>query len=141
MKAKKRILIVDDDADVRECLSVILARNGYEPVTAADGEEALNKAVQSPPALILLDLLMPGKSGVKFLNEIKQDESLRHIPIVVQSAVRQVTGVDMKKYLEDQPHRERKARAMGRDIDITPDGYFEKPVDPKALIKMVEKLT
>ena len=89
---------------------------GYRVLTAADGEEGLRKARENPPDLILLDLMMPKKSGVKFLNEIRQDEQLKGTPIVVASGARQATGVDMRRYLEDQKlkhSRQRSSRCGG----------------------------
>jgi len=140
MSDKKCVVIVEDDPDARDYLTAILEDNGYEPVTAADGEEGLQKVRERKPAVILLDLMMPKKSGMKFLNEIKQDEELKSIPIVVESGASAVTGVDMRKYLEDPPYRDRKAKALGMDIDITPDAYLEKPVDPDMLVEILKKL-
>jgi twitching motility two-component system response regulator PilH len=140
MAEKKRILVIDDDPDALEYLRAVLEDNEYEAVTAVDGEDGLSKARAKPPAVILLDLLMPKKSGMKFLNEIKQDESLKKIPIVVESGATQVTGVDIKRYLEEPPYRERKAKALGIDIDITPEGYLEKPIDPEVLLEILKKL-
>ena len=64
------------------------------------------------PDLILLDLMMPKKSGIKFLNEIKLNEAFRDIPIIVESGASKVTGVDMKHYLENNPFKERKDKIM-----------------------------
>lgn len=141
MTKGKYVLVVDDDADSRGYLTAVLEDNGYESMTALDGEEALEKARESTPSIILLDLFMPGKSGMAFLNEIKQDESLKNVPIVVQSGASLMTGVDMKKYLEDPPYRDRKIKALGIDIDITPEAYLEKPVDREMLVEILQKLT
>jgi CheY-like chemotaxis protein len=139
MSTKKKILIIDDEPDARAYLKAVLEENGYETMSAADGEEGLNKAQESPPHLILLDLMMPTKSGIKFLNEIKQDEHLKGVPIIIESGARQVTGVDMKRYLEEQPFKERKQEVLGADIDITPEAYLEKPINPAELLEAVKK--
>lgn len=139
MSTTKKILIIDDEPDARAYLKAILEENGYETMTASDGEEGLKKARETPPHLILLDLLMPKKSGVKFLNEIKQDKQLKEVPIVIESGARQVTGVDMKQYLKEQPFQERKKEVMGVDLDITPEAYLEKPIDPSELLSTVKK--
>lgn len=73
MSPTKKILIIDDEPDARAYLKAILEEDGYETMTASEGEEGLKKAQETPPHLILLDLMMPKKSGVKFLNEIKQE--------------------------------------------------------------------
>jgi two-component system alkaline phosphatase synthesis response regulator PhoP len=138
MTTTKKILIIDDEPDARAYLKAILDEEGYETITAADGEEGLQKVRESHPHLIMLDLMMP-KSGVMFLNEIKSDEQLKNIPIVVASGARQVTGVDMKHYLEEQPFKERKKAVLGVDFDITPDAFLEKPVNPSELLATVKK--
>jgi len=139
MSTTKKILIIDDEPDARAYLKAILEEKGYEIMTASDGEEGLKKARETPPHLILLDLLMPKKSGVKFLNEIKQDKQLKGVPIVIESGARQVTGVDMKQYLKEQPFQERKKEVMGVDLDITPEAYLEKPIDPSELLSTIKK--
>ena len=139
MTAEKKILIIDDDPDAIVYLQAILEDNGYETVTANNGEEGLKKAQEIRPCMILLDLMMPKKSGVKFLNEIKQTEGLEDVPIVVQSGARQVTGVDMKQYLQDQPFKDRKKKSLGVDIDITPQAFLEKPINPSDLLETVKK--
>ncbi|UCE40386.1 MAG: response regulator [Candidatus Aminicenantes bacterium] len=139
MTTTKKILIIDDEPDARAYLKAILDEEGYEIMTAADAEEGMKKVRESQPHLIMLDLMMP-KSGIIFLNEIKNDEQLKEIPIVVASGARQVTGVDMKHYLEEQPFKERKKEVLGIDFDITPDAFLEKPVNPSELLATVKKL-
>ncbi len=139
MSNTARILVIDDEPDARAYLKAILDEEGYETITASDGEEGLDKVQENPPHLILLDLMMPKKSGVKFLNEIMNDEQLKEIPIVVVSGVRQVTGVDMKHYLEEQPFKDRKKKVLGVDIDIKPKAFLEKPIDPSELLATVKK--
>ena len=139
MSITKKILIIDDEPDARAYLKAILEEGGYETMTASEGEEGLKKAQETPPHLILLDLMMPKKSGVRFLNEVKQDEQLKGVPIVVVSGARQVTGVDMKQYLEEQPFQERKEEVMGAGLDITPEDFLEKPVNPSELLATIKK--
>jgi len=139
MSTTKKILIIDDEPDARAYLKAILEENGYETMTAVDGEEGLKKAQETPPHLVLLDLMMPKKSGVKFLHEIKQDEQLKEVPIVVASGARQVTGVDMKHYLEEQPFQKRKEEIKRADLIITPEAYLEKPINPSELVATIKK--
>ena len=83
------VLVVDDDFDIREALSDVLASEGYSVVTAADGVEALETLRGGiRPAVMLLDLMMPRVSGVEVIDELRKDESLRAIPVVVCSANR-----------------------------------------------------
>ena len=139
MGTSGKILIIDDEADAISYLEAILHDNGYETVSASDGTEGMKKVRESPPRLILLDLMMPGGSGVKFLNEIRTDEKLKGIPVIVQSGARQVTGVDMQQYLGKQPFRDRKKEALGVDVDIKPDAYLEKPINPSELLATIKK--
>jgi CheY-like chemotaxis protein len=141
MSSSKKILIIDDESDARAYLKAILEDEGYETLTASDGEEGLKLARETPPHLITLDLMMPNKSGVKFLNEIKSDAQLKDVPIVVASGARQVTGVDMKQYLQERPFQERKKEATGATHEAVPDAYLEKPVNPSELLALVKKLT
>lgn len=84
---ERTVLIVDDDADARELLSSYLKERGDHILTAADGEQGLAMAREHRPDLITLDLMMPGMSGWEVLSEIKQDETLAAIPVVVVSIV------------------------------------------------------
>jgi CheY-like chemotaxis protein len=80
------VLIIDDDLDVREALSTILEREGYAVASAADGAEALAwLAREEPPALILLDLMMPVMNGWEFREHQSSDARLSAVPVVVIS--------------------------------------------------------
>ncbi len=91
-----RILVVDDDAAVRQYLSQIFQDEGYAPVTAADGAEALEKARQYAPSLITMDLIMPNMGGEEAIRQLRNDPELGSIPILVISVLQegQVKGVD-----------------------------------------------
>ena len=86
-----KILIVDDDADIREVLTEVLRDTGHEVVTAANGQEALDVLRSgSSPCLVLLDLMMPVMDGYLFLEAQKNDPALAGIPIAVITAGRTV---------------------------------------------------
>ena len=82
----KRILIADDKATSRELLRTVLERQGYAVTEAADGEEALQKALAEPPDLILLDLQMPRRSGYEVLGELRKDPRYAEVPIIAITA-------------------------------------------------------
>lgn len=140
MSKAGKVLIVDDDPDILTYVSEILQDNAYETSTAADGAAGLARVREARPDLVILDLMMPKKSGIRFLNEIRQDAALRDVPVLVLSGATGVTGVDMRQYLRDQPFRERKEKALGSAPDIAPDAYLDKPVDPAVLLATVRKL-
>ena len=78
-----RVLVVEDDPSVRGLLQTLLSAEGYEVATASDGLAGLVKATSSPPALVLLDLMMPDLGGVRVLEEMRDDPDLAEIPVIV----------------------------------------------------------
>jgi two-component system, cell cycle response regulator DivK len=117
----KRILIADDKATSRELLRTVLERQGYAVMEAADGEEALQKAMAEPPDLILLDLQMPRRNGYEVLDELRKDPRHAEVPIIA------ITASAM------QGDRE-KALAAGFT------GYMAKPVALVHLREEVQRL-
>ncbi len=78
-----KILVVEDDPSVRGLLQTLLSAEGYDVATASDGLAGLVKATSSPPALVLLDLMMPDLGGVRVLEEMRDDPELADIPVIV----------------------------------------------------------
>jgi DNA-binding response OmpR family regulator len=83
---KKRILVVDDEANLVRSLSFVFTKNGYEVSSASDGEEALQKVREFKPDLIFLDIMMPRKNGFEVCQEIKKIPGTDNIRIVMLSA-------------------------------------------------------
>ena len=117
----ERVLIVDDNAQNLKLARVILAAAGYEIRTAKDAEEALETLATFSPALILMDLQLPGMDGLELTRHLKGDPARRHIRIMA------LTAYAMKG-------DEEKARAAGCD------GYVAKPIDTDALPRLVAEL-
>lgn len=119
MSDEKKILIVEDDLDLREALSEVLRDEGYSVAMAADGREALDHLRrQSRPSLILLDLTMPVMNGWQFRAEQRQDPALSGIPVVVLSA---------------GDYRAEQMRQLG----VT--DYIRKPIELKHLLRTIER--
>lgn len=78
-----KVLVVEDDPNVRGLLQTLLVSEGYDVVTADDGIGGLLKAASSEPALILLDVMMPDLGGIRVLDELQDDPALNHIPVMV----------------------------------------------------------
>jgi DNA-binding response OmpR family regulator len=78
-----RVLVVEDDPNVRGLLQTILVAEGYAVVTASDGLDGLGQAAASSPALVLLDLMMPDLGGVRVLERLRDDPVLSQIPVIV----------------------------------------------------------
>jgi len=130
----KKILIVDDDPDVVLFLSTVLQDQGFEALEARDGEEGFKKTLSERPDLILLDLMMPEKSGISLLHDLKADQELAKIPVIMVTGVSGETGIDLEHFF--------KKPAQGNNADTVPkpDGYIEKPVDPQRLLKLLQEL-
>jgi len=120
----KRILVVDDEPDMREFLTTVLEDHGYLYDTARDGEEAMARIEANPPDLIALDVSMPHKSGVGVYRALKKDERFKHIPVVF------ITGVtdEFERFISSR-----------RQVPA-PEGYISKPVDHDRFLAMIEKL-
>ena len=81
-----KILVVEDDRPILELMELLLHRMGYEPVLIPDGIEALNSVKTSPPALILLDIMMTPINGWEFLESLRADPATKEIPVIIFSA-------------------------------------------------------
>ena len=86
MSMKPHILVVDDEADVREVVQLNLGREGYEVTTAADGQEGLEMLKGAPFDAAVIDVMMPGMDGLTLCREIRQDPNLRQLPILLLTA-------------------------------------------------------
>lgn len=86
MSPGRRLLVVDDEQDVRDLLAMVLARHGFAVRTAADGMEALVVAQDDPPDLILLDVMMRDMDGWEVLKLLQLEEATRQVPVVILSA-------------------------------------------------------
>jgi CheY-like chemotaxis protein len=137
----KKILIVDDEMDQRTFLATVLEENGYASIGAKDGVEGLELLRKEKPDAVLLDLMMPKKSGISMFQEMRSDPDLSHIPVIVVTGVSEVTGVDFRNFMFKQPLRDEKkfVETTGLTKYTIPDGYIEKPVDPDELIKVIRE--
>ena len=117
-----RILVVDDEEDVRTFLLTVFADAGAQICEAADGDEALQVAREQHPDLITLDLSMPGKDGVEAFCALRESAETAEIPVCV------VTGhPEFRQLIYDRPSR-------------PPEGYMNKPVDPDELVRTVRRI-
>ncbi|MDA0834716.1 MAG: response regulator [Planctomycetota bacterium] len=117
---RPRILVVDDDAAIREILSTALGQQGYDVVTAADGTEGLMLLERMQPELVVLDVIMPRRSGFQILDRIV---SAAH----AQPKVILITGTDSQRVREIQ-------------VEGNIDGFFAKPFDVGELVDHVKTL-
>lgn len=124
-QSKKVVLVVDDEADVRNFLKAALMEAGFNVVLASDGFEALEIMEKSIPDLISLDLVMPRKSGIKFYHDLTKNKQWAKIPIII------VTG----------HARDDLGKSDLRELTMSGPGiYLEKPVKPHNYIAAIKKL-
>ena len=83
-----KVLVVDDEQEIRDLLSAVLSREGYEVLVASNGEEALELAQKENPRLILLDIVMPGLTGIEVCKRLKAEEKTRWIPVIMATSDR-----------------------------------------------------
>ena len=129
----KKILIVDDDQDVIVFLTTVLQDGGYQVIHALNGRIGLEMATAEAPDLILLDLMMPQKSGISLLGDLKKDVPLRKIPVIMVTGVSGETGIDLESFFAKTEKKTKEA------VPLRPEGYLEKPVDPEKLITLIEE--
>ena len=115
----KRILLVEDEAPIRDMLKFVLEQSGYVTVEAEDYQVALDKIVEPYPDLILLDWMLPGGTGVQLAKKLKQHEYARDIPIIMLTA----RGEEEDKI---------------RGLEAGADDYVTKPFSPKELVARVK---
>jgi twitching motility two-component system response regulator PilH len=126
----KKVLVVDDDPDVRLFSVTVLEENGYSPIEAANGEEGLKMIKAEKPDLIILDVLMPRQSGIRLYREMKTDKALKDIPIIILS------GIAKKTFLRSQ----KAMTEFGGKPVPEPEIYLEKPVEPEELAATIKKV-
>ncbi|RAU18088.1 phosphate regulon transcriptional regulatory protein PhoB [Nitrincola tibetensis] len=115
MSLAKRILIVDDEAPIREMIAVALEMAGYECIEAENAQQAHGAILDQQPDMVLLDWMMPGMSGIEFARRLRRDEVTAEIPIIMLTA----------KAEEDN-------KVLGLEVGV--DDYITKPFSPRELV-------
>ena len=126
---KKKVLTVDDEYQIREFVSTLLEEHGYVPLQARNGEEAMDTIRKNKPDLIILDVLMPRKSGIKLYRELKTTESLKEIPVIIYS------GIARRTFMRSQANP---SEDEGEGLP-QPEAYIEKPAKANAIAKVIKK--
>ena len=111
----EKILVVDDEEDIRELVRYNLAREGYQVTTVGSAEEALKQASSKAPHLVVLDLMLPGMNGLDFCRQLKSDSRTSHIPIVMLTVKGEESDI-----------------VIG--LELWADDYITKPFSPKVLL-------
>ncbi len=124
----KKVLIVDDEPDAVDFTKEVVEGEGYTVVVASDGSKGLAAMRREKPDLVILDVQMPDMDGFEVFQEMKRDESLKAIPVVMLTGIREKVGIgfsadEMKDYMGSRP-----------------SDYIEKPIDPAKLRKAVNRI-
>jgi two-component system alkaline phosphatase synthesis response regulator PhoP len=117
----KKILIADDEPDILEIIQYNLVKEGYEVATAKDGDEALVKAKSMRPDLIILDIMMPKKSGIEVCEVLRSQQAFKDTLIIFLTALNDETN-------------------HIKGLEMGADDYVTKPISPKVLISRVNAL-
>ena len=119
------VLVVDDERDIREAVAEGLKDEGYEVYDANDGAEALEQIRAHHPAVVLLDLMMPGMNGWEFCAARKREPGLEAIPVIVISALGRVSGIDAAAFLQKPFELDALVSAVRRYAGGRPGGSAE----------------
>ncbi|MCG8486251.1 MAG: response regulator [Chromatiales bacterium] len=117
----KKILIVDDEPNIVFSVEFLMRRSGYEVVTAADGEQAMQKLSDEMPDLMILDVMMPRKNGFEVCAEVRADQRMADLPILMLSA----KGRDAE---------------VKKGLSLGADAYITKPFSTHELVEKVNEL-
>ena len=125
MEKTAKVLLIDDDKDFVSATKTILESKNYDVLTAFQGEKGLEMASQEKPDLIILDIIMPARDGFSVAEQLKADERLKKIPVIMLSAF---------------SHKVSKTSIpVSRGLDLETEDYLEKPVSPEELLNTVAK--
>ncbi len=144
----KKVLVVDDDEKTVKFLTAALEENGYEAIGAYNGKEGLEKIQNEKPDLAILDVMMPKKTGFVLFKQLRRDENLKNIPVIMLTGVAEVLE-DLDSESDDTHERpyDSLREAMRKSIKdmrdeglIKPDLFIDKPIDPELVIEKVREL-
>ena len=127
--SKKYVLIVDDDPDLVETVCMMLEDKGYEVGKAYDGVEGEEAIKERQPDLLVLDVMMPREGGIQMYRELKTDDELKEIPVIMLSAIAKKTFFHSQQVLNTY---------RGQKVP-EPAAYIEKPPETEELLQILEQ--
>lgn len=126
---RKTILVVDDESDTLEFVETIISEmSGFSVITAQDGESGLEQAEAEQPDLVILDVLMPKRTGFEVFNALRSNPQTAHIPAIMLTGVSEKMGMKYSK--ED----------MGEFYGKEPEDFIDKPIDPERLQEAIRSV-
>lgn len=131
MKTKPpKILIVDDDSDMQIFLSNLLESGGFSPILAGNSDDSLKSALKEKPELIILDVPMPGKKGIRIHNDLKHDSRFKNIPVIMISTLERKTLLQYQRSMNFFKGKEA----------VEPDAYLKKPLETEEFLTTVKNM-
>jgi len=128
--ARPKILVVDDDPDMRIFFSTLLKAGGYKPIVARDGKEGLMKAGKEIPAVIILAVPMLENGGMQMYMDLKADPKFRWIPVFMISTIDRQTFIHYQKT---------KSIRLGQDV-VSPEAFLEKPPETAEFLGLIQDM-
>lgn len=118
----KRVLLIEDEPNIIEAISFILSRDGWTVHTHSDGETAVERVRSLPPDVIILDVMLPGRSGFDILNELRSDPETDHLPVMMLTARGQTKDRDLA-------------------MELGADHFMTKPFSNADVLSLVKELS
>jgi two-component system alkaline phosphatase synthesis response regulator PhoP len=144
----KTVMVIDDDANTVRFLFVLLEENGYRPLTALDGREGMQKLQENDVDLIVLDVMMPKKTGFVLFKQLKKDARLKDVPVLMLTGVAasleeldsQQDDPDVRPHDSLRESLRKMIREMRESGELRPEMFVDKPLDPDSFIARVRDL-
>ena len=145
----KHVMIVDDDANNVDFLSTVLKKHGYAWSAARDGKEGLDMLKSTRPDLLVLDVMMPKKTGFAMFKNLKGDATTKDIPVIMLTAIAGVIEEDKQKNSHEtvgeigaafHEKMEKMVENFRQEADVRPEAFLDKPIQPDVFIAEVKKL-
>lgn len=126
----KKVLIVDDELDIRVYMTTLLETNGFRPIATEDGKLGLALARKHNPSLVIMDVMMPKESGIYLYRELKKDPDLKNVPVIMVSAIARKTFLHSQSVLDAH-----------ECVQLPePAAYIEKPTEPHELLQTIQRV-
>lgn len=143
----KKVLIIDDDENIVKYLSLALSKNGYEPVGAYDGKEGFDKVGAERPDLIVLDIMMPKRTGWVVFRQLRSHDEFKSIPVMMLTSVAEVLEEEELTNATEEPEYDGLRGVVKKAVDQMreegldkPEMFLDKPVDPHDFVDKVRSL-
>ena len=124
----QKVLVVDDELNVRTFITTLLETSGFKPIAAEDGVKGLELARQQKPSAVIMDVMMPKESGIDMYRALKKDPELKDIPVIILSAISKKTFFLSQAVLD---------KYEGETVP-EPAAYIEKPPEPEELLEALQ---